>query len=83
MSALGPMTAAAVGAACAAAGVYASPAEPQRHEMDRALLRTGIVMAAACAWALWWDEIGATLVSFVVATYVLGDVRLRRLRRKA
>jgi di/tricarboxylate transporter len=83
MSPMAPMTAVAVGFVCAAAGVYASPAEPRRHEMDWALLRTGIVMVAACAWALWRDEVGATLLSFVVATYVLGEVRLRRLHRKA
>ena len=79
---LHPLASAAVGAACAVAGVYAVPPDPERAEMDGALLRTGVATAAACAWALWRDEVGATLVPFVATTFRLGEVRMRALRKQ-
>jgi len=72
-----PLASVAIGVACAAAGVYVVPATPGRAEMDRALLRTGIATVAACAWALWRDEIAATLVPFVAAIFLLGELRVR------
>ena len=72
-----PLASAAVGVACAAVGVYAVPAEPERAVMDRALLRTAVATAAACAWALWRDEVGATLVPFAATTFLLGHLRVR------
>lgn len=75
------LTSAAVGAGCAAAGVYAVPALPARAEMDRALLRTGVAAAAACAWGLWRGQAPVTLLSFAAATLLLGEVRVRALER--
>jgi len=72
-----PLASVAIGVACAAAGVYVVPAVPERAEMDRALLRTGIATVAACAWALWRHEVAATLVPFVAAIFLLGELRVR------
>jgi hypothetical protein len=74
-----PLASAVVGAVCAAAGVYAVAPVPERAEMDRALLRTAVAMAAACAWALWWDEVLATLLPFIATTFLLGRLRVRAL----
>jgi hypothetical protein len=78
-----PVASAAVGAACAAAGVYAVPPIPERAELDRALLRMGVATAAACAWALWLDRVIATLAPFVAATFLLGRLRERAADRGA
>lgn len=71
-------TAVAVGAACALAGVFTGPRVPERINLDRALAAAILATAAACAWSLWRHELVATILTFVVVTYVVGDFRARR-----
>lgn len=67
-----------VGAACALAAVFAGPRVPERINMDRALAVTAAAATAACAWALWRNELAATMLTFVAVTYVAGELRARR-----
>ena len=71
-------TSAAVGSACALAGVLAGPRLPERINLDRALAVTATAATAACAWALWHHELAATALTFVAVTYVAGELRARR-----
>ena len=71
-------TSAAVGTASALSGVFAAPRVPERVNMDRALAVTTAAALAACVWALWRNELAATMLTFVAATYVAGEVRARR-----
>lgn len=70
-------TSVAVGSACALAGVFAGPRVPERISMDRALAITAAAATAACAWALWRHELAATALTFIVVTYVAGEIRAR------
>jgi len=45
--------------------------------MDRALAITAAAATAACAWALWRHELAATALTFIVVTYVAGEIRAR------
>jgi hypothetical protein len=71
-------TSAAVGSACALAGVLAGPRVPERVNLDRALAVTATAATAACAWALWHRELTATTPAFVAVTYIAGELRTRR-----
>jgi len=73
-------TSAAVGSACALAGIFAGPRVPERINLDRALAITATAATAACAWALWHRELAATALTFVAVTYIAGELRARRAR---
>lgn len=68
----------AVGIVCALAAVLAGPRVPERINIDRALAVTAAAAFAACAWALWRHELPATMLTFVAATYLAGELRARR-----
>jgi hypothetical protein len=73
-------TSAAVGSACALAGVLAGPRVPERINLDRALAVTATAATTACAWALWHHALAATTLTFVAVTYLAGELRARRAR---
>ena len=75
MHCLSTMTAASIGVAIATVGVHAVPPEPTREQSDRALLLAAVVTACACAWALWRDQLVATMLPYAAATLLLGNRR--------
>ena len=77
MHSLSTITAVSVGVALATVGAHLVPPAPTRDELDRALLRAVAVTACACAWALWRDQLIATMLPYAAATLLLSSRRAR------
>lgn len=77
MHSLSTMTAASIGVTLATIGAHIVPPEPPREETDRALLRAAAVTACACIWALWRDQLVATMFPYAAATLLLSSRRAR------
>jgi hypothetical protein len=77
MHSLSTMTAASIGVALATIGAHVVPPEPTREQSARALLCAAAVTACACAWALWRDQLGATMVPYAAGILLLSSRRAR------
>lgn len=74
---LSTMTAASVGVALATVGGHIVPPEPTREQSDRALMCAAVVTACACGWALWRDQLAATIFPYAAAVLLLSGRRAR------
>lgn len=73
----------AVGSLVAWAGVYAGPRVPERTNLDRALGAGLLAAATALVWGFMHNQLLATMLPFLLVSYVAGQRRARGAARLA
>ena len=83
MSDVSVLSSVAVGALAALAGVYAGPRVPGRTNLDWALAAAVVAAATAVGWGIAHHRLLATMIPFVLVTYLAGEWRTRRAAKSA
>jgi hypothetical protein len=82
VSHLSTLGSAAVGALVALAGIYAGPRMPRRTNLDWALAAAAASAAGAAVWGFRQHQLPATILPFLLVSFVAGEWRARGARRR-